>query len=356
MNACFAHLNRIIAEYSKSTKPDRALLWLDENFSSSDIQFPSSIKDKLLIVTNRVDHVTLLENNGLKVRFADFKLSSTERKFAAIFYRVSKERFVSHRVINKSVDALKKKGQLILVGRKEDGIKTYFDKCVKTLGLHGEINKQRDTYICTLRLDDKRSEKQLDDSDYSSLRECYSVKFKGEHYRIFAKPGVYGWKKPDAGTAFLIETIAPLIDSPSKSQRALDLGCGSGHLSLALSTFGFKKITATDNNAAAINAATRTMEENKVKASIVCSDAGNTLTDKFNLILCNPPFHKGFETDKALTEKFVNACRKLLSTHGKAYFVTNAFIGIEKEIFNAGLSGKQIANNKQFKVIKITPR
>lgn len=356
MDSCSTHLNRTIADYAQSEKVGRSLIWLDENFSSGDIQFAPEIKEKALIVTNRVDHVAELENEGLKVRFADFKLSSTERKFAAIFYRVSKERFVSHRVINKSVSVLKKKGQLILVGRKEDGIKTYFDKCVKILGLQGEINKQRDSYICTLRLSEKRSEEQLDDGDYSSLRECYSVKIKGEPYRIFAKPGVYGWKKPDAGTNFLIETIAPLIDSPAKGQRALDLGCGSGHLSLALSAFGFKKITATDNNAAAINAATRTMEENKVKASIITSDAGNTLTDKFNLILCNPPFHKGFETDKALTEKFVNACRKLLSTHGKAYFVTNAFIGIEKEIFNVGLSGKQIANNKQFKVIKITPR
>ena len=345
----------MIDEFGQSELAGRALVWLDDNYSQGDIQF-DSIKNRVLVITNRFDSVQQLESEGIDVRFSDFKLPSTERKFSGIFYRVSKERLVSHRVINQSVIALKKKAQFVLVGRKEDGIKTYYDKCIKQLGLDGSIKKHRDCYVCLLNIGKERPTELLDDGNYKSLRESYCLSVKGKTYTMYSKPGVYSWKKPDLGTQFLIDSVDPIIPSPIKSKKALDLGCGSGHLTLALHALGYKNITATDNNAAAVKAVIRTVEENKVKASVITSDAGSNIADKFDLILCNPPFHKGFETDKALTEKFVRACKHLLLPDGAAYLVTNAFIGIEKEIFNAGLSGKQIANNKQFKILKIKNR
>ncbi len=355
MDHCYQHLNRLINELPTPENNERSLIWLDDNFGNGDIQF-DKVKEHALVITNRIDTVDLLKAESVNVQLSDFKLSSTEKKFLNIFYRVSKERFVSHRCINQSISALKKKGQLVLVGRKEDGIKTYFDKCVKELGLEGSIKKHRDCYICHLSITSHRPENRLNDGDYKTIRDTYKLNISNANYTMYSKPGVYGWKKADAGTQFLIDTVSPLIPSPSKEQNALDLGCGSGHLSLALHAFGFHNITATDNNAAAIAAVTRTHQENKVKATVVTSDTGNSIKDKFDLILCNPPFHKGFETNAELTEKFVHACRRLLTPHGSAYFVTNAFIGIEKEIFNAGLSGKQIDNNKQFKVLKIKLR
>ena len=355
MDHCSQHLDRIIAEYAQEDDTGRLLIWLDDNYSHGDIRF-DAIKDRTFVITNRIDTVEELEKEGVEIQFSDFKVSSSEKKFAGIFYRVSKERFVSHRCINQSLNVLKKSGHFYLVGRKEDGIKTYFDKCVKTLGLIGTIKKHRECYVAKLSIKGERPEKRLDDGDYKQLRNSFRVKLNKTTYDVYSKPGVYGWKKADAGTQFLIDSVEPFIMPPSKTQQALDLGCGSGHLSLALHAMGFHNITATDNNAAALAAVTRTLQENKVKAAVVGSDAGLSIHEKFDLILCNPPFHKGFETNTDLTEKFVRACHSLLSPHGTAYFVTNAFIGIEKEIFKVGLSGKQIANNKQFKVLSIHHR
>jgi 16S rRNA (guanine1207-N2)-methyltransferase len=83
------------------------------------------------------------------------------------------------------------------------------------------------------------------------------------------------------------------------------------------------------------------------------------LAGPFNLILCNPPFHQGFSVESALTDKFLNSTQRLLAKKGTAYFVVNAFIPLESKaerVFAKHPSATiaVVANNKQFKVIRIT--
>ena len=135
---------------------------------------------------------------------------------------------------------------------------------------------------------------------------------------------------------------------------ALDLGCGYGYLSLFAASLGIQHITATDNNAAAILAITKTACENDTNITAIADDCGASITQTFDIILCNPPFHQGFDIDSQLTEKFVATAKNRLNRHGKAYFVTNAFIAIEKIAEKHFASCKQLANNKKFKVLELT--
>lgn len=350
-------LNESILGVIKSEPKAKCLLWLDENIDAADLAIDGT-QSQLDIVSNRIDDIDVLTQNGFQAEFSDFQKPKVRYKYDYIFYRISKEKLVTHRCINLSLKVLKSSGQLILIGRKEDGIKTYVSTCQKKLNASGKTEKDKSGYCARLSFKKDSDRTLLDDGAYETLRVISNAKIGSTDYDIYAKPGVYGWKKLDVGSMFLIGIVSTRLSklNVDGNQKALDLGCGSGLLSLALHEWGFKHIVATDNNAAAIAATKKTLKSNRVKAETIASDAGNSLEERFDFIICNPPFHKGFETDKALSEKFVIACKKRLRHSGTGFFVCNAFVNIEKPLFTHGLAAKQIANNKQFKVLQINHR
>ena len=136
-------------------------------------------------------------------------------------------------------------------------------------------------------------------------------------------------------------------------KRVLDLGCGYGFLSIASQHLNIKHNTLTDNNAAALISAQHNCRQLGLSAEIIASDAGQQIDRKFDLILCNPPFHQGFSIDGDLTDKFLANAKRLLSTQGTAYFVVNQFIALEKKAQPHFKSIKLIAQNKSFKVIAL---
>ena len=58
-------------------------------------------------------------------------------------------------------------------------------------------------------------------------------------------------------------------------------------------------------------------------------DCAQQLTERFDLVLCNPPFHQGFATSTDLTGRFLEAAAAHLAPGGAAVFVVNQFIGLE---------------------------
>ena len=138
-------------------------------------------------------------------------------------------------------------------------------------------------------------------------------------------------KKIDQGSQQLIERLPSMLDRelPIGSDRVLDLGCGSGYLTLA-SCSQATHITATDNNAAAIKATQATLEAAGFKAELCLTNAGEELASEYDLILCNPPFHSGFGIDYDLTDRFSKNAAKLLATKGQACFVVNQHVPLKR--------------------------
>jgi release factor glutamine methyltransferase len=84
---------------------------------------------------------------------------------------------------------------------------------------------------------------------------------------------------------------------PLWGKSVLDIGCGSGVLSLAAARSG-GNVTAVDINPAAVRATEENANRNGLRGSIhaLQSDLFAVLDDsasKFDYILCNPPFYEG---------------------------------------------------------------
>lgn len=293
-------------------------------------QLLSLLADRnLYLVSNRRDQVSRARQAGVRAAFSDFDLAHPENiPWDCIFFRVAKEKAVVHHVINSAAEALRATGTLWLAGHKDEGTKTYLSKAEDLFGCKAMVKRGKEQLFVG-HLDLYKKGPSLPDDDYLQLRQIQMK--EGDTY--WTKPGLFGWKRIDQGSEFLTEYLAKHL-SESKSDlsgsRVLDLGCGYGYLSCKALALGAEELVATDNCAAAILASRKNLERFGSK-NYQCtpSDCADEVKGKFDLILCNPPFHSGFSSNSELHQKFIGAIRVKLKTEGQALVVVNQFLRLK---------------------------
>jgi len=306
---------------------------------------------------------------GFLCEFNDFTLDQLTIKPERILYHISKEKPLTHYLLNQASKLLSEGGELILIGRKQQGIKTYASKLSKQqqLGFNGKLKKSTNDYIgCLIRNNTSITALEyLDDQDYQAIQEITLLK---QHIKtIYSKPGVFGWNKVDKGTELLLSYLAGMLkQNPPAIHSALDLGCGYGWIFLNLlcdpqffsnletSNVNAIKTVATDNNAAALDCAKKNAQRYRLNIDIIAADCANKVNEKFDLILCNPPFHQGFTHDKALTDKFLKQTKRLLNNNGIGLWVVNDFIGLPALAKSHHMNCQKVTQGDGFSVYRLS--
>lgn len=334
----------LLTHYRNQDKQNSVLWVLDENAE----YLASQLKhDACQFLTNRWDINTLLDNQFC--RFSDFEFEGINN-IDTVFFRIPKEKAVAHHVINQSFLALNPGGQLIISGEKNDGIKTYEKKAALLFG-QSTIEKHKNTYLVVLtKTTQAQTDKLLDDQNYSDSREISGI----DGIRCYSKPGIFGWGKIDQGSELLIREFIKHSDKINKESKILDLGCGWGYLALTLNTLGFNQIDASDNNAGAVTVLQKTIDENHLSMQVWADNCASKKSNCYNIVLCNPPFHKGFDHSYPLTDTFLSALKRLLKPSGCAFIVVNQFIPVEKFANQYFASIELLSNTNGFKVFRLS--
>lgn len=329
---------------------DPVLLVLDEH--QSPLPAPRHAESRAL--TNRYDVCTSARRQGWPCSFSDFLITRElllDCKRA--LYRVSKEKRVVEHVLQSLWQQLPVGGELHLAGYKDEGIKT-FAKRAKAAWDCNEVlvrgDRQLHLYAFT-KLSD--SAEPLQPEDYHALQTI--GEWNGAP--LLSKPGIFAWDRIDDGTAYLLDYLPQLLaDKPTAPLRTLDLGCGYGLLALALVQAGCGEVVATDNNAAALRACEGNLEQAQSwqNISVVADDCGSNLRGSFDVILCNPPFHQGFDVEQDLTDRFLETAFRLLKPGAQALFVVNAFIPLERKATVWFSQVEKVADNGRYKLVVIT--
>lgn len=324
-----------------------ATLWLvDEN-----IQLDSPANPAVRVVGNRLDLIERLQQAGWQARFSDFELSClADASLDRILYRISKEKPLVHYLIGEAARLLRPGGQLVLLGDKGEGIRTYARKAEACLaGTRQERKLGGDSW----RVDLVRGQATGEcppHQDYPRLRPaCQDAR-----HQYWSKPGLFGWNKIDRGSALLIEQLPAMLGSPlPRAAAVLDLGCGFGYLALNVAT-PQTRLVCTDNNAAALRACRHNLDLAGLgQADVIASNAGDRLTPGFDLVLCNPPFHSGFSVDGDLTDRFLAAAARLLALNGSACFVVNQHIPLERKASALFADIHTHLDSGQFKLVRL---
>ena len=328
------------------------LIVADENWSQAIWStIPKSNQRTIRVITNRFDVAQAVKQAAIDCQFCDFDFSALNpASFDGVLYRVSKERATSHHVINQSVKILKPRASLVLAGEKNDGLKSYVKQAGKLFSNPVNAEKNGTAYIASIALNATENDL-LSDKNYPQLR---SIQLS-DNLCLQSKPGIFGWDKIDRGSAFLIDHLPHFLSSfKNAPQTLLDLGCGYGYIALSASQYGFNRLLATDNNAAAILAAQKNLDALiNIESSVLATDAGDGIDEQFDTILCNPPFHSGFSIDDQLAVKFLSQTQRLLNRSGQALFVVNTFIPLEHKAKSFFERIDVVANNGSFKLISL---
>ena len=316
-DACFN-----LALQALAGAPPNTLWIVDENLPVHTLmELPGS--DVIVAMTNRVDTANHLKSIGVSVLLGDFNFDE-QAQFQRIVYRISKEKLLAHHCINQSLEHLRKSSELILIGNKQDGIKSITKNIADVFGLKNNTQKVGSSYKATFSKPDN-IESKLPTNDYGRLRQ---ITHQGETF--YSKPGVFGWDKVDRGSQLLVTTLPKVKQYMKTVNSVLDLGCGWGYLMLATRDWEIAVRCATDNNMAAIDAASRNFAEAGIAVDCRADDCASEIRDRFDLILCNPPFHKGFAVSDSMTKKFLSTAARLSRRSTRAIFVVNQFIPLDK--------------------------
>lgn len=126
--------------------------------------------------------------------------------------------------------------------------------------------------------------------------------------------GVFSKDKVDFGSRLLIETY---IKSGKSDVEILDVGCGYGIIGITLSKVMNTKSTLVDVNKRAVHLAEMNIKNIGVDAKAFESNIYESVTEKYDCILTNPPIRTGKQT---VTE-FLLGAKEHLKEKGELWIV-----------------------------------
>ncbi len=172
----------------------------------------------------------------------------------------------------------------------------------------------------------------------------------GEAVSWIAQLGVFSWDEVDGGTETLVRNM-----EVRPSESVLDLGCAAGLVGLtaARRVGPTGQVSLVDVDLRAVESARRTLEINGLtNAAVLLSDVASAVLDRrFDVVLANPPFHQGHETDSVVAQQFIVDARTVLRPGGRLYLVANRFLEYERTLKAWFGAYRKIFEDSRFKVL-----
>jgi 16S rRNA G1207 methylase RsmC len=163
-------------------------------------------------------------------------------------------------------------------------------------------------------------------------------------------PSVFAQGKLDEGTRLLIQAL-----EVRPTDEALDIGCGAGYIGLyiaRLASNGF--VTMIDASLASVALARHNIAESGLRnISVLAGDGAQAvLSQRFDLVVTNPPFHQGGIQTTEIAERFIREASQVLRPGGRFYLVANRFLKYEPTLRAHFKKINEVGGNTRFKVLR----
>ena len=287
-----------------------------------------------------------LDANG--VVNADVQLASgvdAIDEYDLVLSHLPRGRAVVAGMIRDAVGALKPGGRFYLVAHKRTGVKNAINLAAQALGQVGVVRKKGGYHVALGVKEQVQTEpaSRAHRDDFQS----FEIILDGEPTTVIGHPGVFAWDRLDDGTAALVRTMEVHPEA-----QVLDLGCGTGLAALAAARRG-GRVTAVDADVRAVDSTCRTLAANCVDGEVLISDCARAvLHRRFDVILCNPPFHQGAGVEYDVARQMVRDAAEVLEARGCLYVVSNAFLRYEREMTNLFSAVEEVFNDRRYRVLR----
>ena len=268
--------------------------------------------------------------------------TDANQTFDIVLSHLPRGREVMEQLVGDAARALKPGGRFYLVAHKRAGVKGAISFAADVLGAAAVVRQKKGYHVALAE-----KNKTLPPFSSRRYRSSTSILLDGVPATLVSKPGVFAWERVDDGTAALVAAMEIRPD-----ETVLDLGCGAGLLALAAARQG-GQVTAVDADLRAVESARRTLAANGVAGEVLLSDCAQAVRDRrFDVVLCNPPFHQGVGVEYDVARQMVRDAAGVLRPGGRLYLVSNAFIRYEREM--AGLFDRvdEVRDDRRYRVLR----
>jgi len=176
----------------------------------------------------------------------------------------------------------------------------------------------------------------------------------GLSVQVCSEPGVFSQQQLDPGARFFLQHIPSGI-----SGNIVDLGCGNGVIGLmAAQRNPGARIWFCDESAQAIASARRNAEASgiAVRCHFHHGNGLDGLQETFDLVLLNPPFHRGHAIDTGVAEMLFDHSRRHLAANGELRVVANRHLPYLQSLRRRFGHVEQVAANSKFTIWSASDR
>ncbi|RUO42950.1 hypothetical protein CWE15_05990 [Aliidiomarina taiwanensis] len=253
---------------------------------------------------------TLLPSEQVSAHFE----YTTQCDAAVVF--LPKEKKLSDFILAQLAHQLPLHTQVYIVGPNDGGIRSFAKKAIPGFAPLQKVGSGNHCQLLTTEL--------VHQQDFVAEQHLkkQNIVFQERQYPLAFLPGVFGEGRLDAGTAFFLEHMPASV-----SGRVLDFGCGSGVISYWLQQHrNLEHMMAADLSTLATSAAAHTLAACQTPYEVRLSDGFYAISETFDWIVTNPPFHQGKATDYEITSRFIAELKQHLNPGGQVVMVANSFL------------------------------
>ncbi len=150
----------------------------------------------------------------------------------------------------------------------------------------------------------------------------------------------------DRGSALLAEALPRRLPG-----RVADLGAGWGHLAArALGREGVQECHLIEAEWDALQAARLNVADPRARFHWADATAFEPEAP-FDLVLANPPFHRGRDADPEIGRAFLRAAARMLAPRGALWCVANRHLPYERTLAEAFAETREVAGDPAYKVL-----
>jgi 16S rRNA (guanine1207-N2)-methyltransferase len=256
------------------------------------------------------------------------------RSFAVALVQIVKARMASLGAIAEALASLPPGGLLLVDGQKDEGIEAIAKQLRQTFEIGGVMSKAHGKLIWLTRPEhlppqvlDWIAEPTETDEGYLTV------------------PGGFSADGPDRGSELLVALLPPL------KGRVADLGAGWGYVAAEVlaEQEGIEALDLIEADHAMLEAAQANVDDDRARffwADVTRFDPD----EKYDAVLCNPPFHVGRRADPGLGRAFIAAAARVLKPSGRFFMVANRHLPYEDTLKATFGTGRMLGELEGYKI------